>query len=86
MKFYVGTWQKMSHNRKDQLTDTAQNFFHLLEQIEKLKRTHCMDILILENQTQDLTSPNCGQFQLYCNKNLFDPDEKSKIVSDKTLN
>ena len=45
-----------------------------------------MDILILENQTQDLTSPNCGQFQLYFNKNLFDPDEKSKIVSDKTLN
>ena len=38
----VGTWQKMSHKRKDQLTDTAQNFFHLLEQIEKLKRTHCI--------------------------------------------
>ena len=42
--------------------------------------------LILENQIQDLTSPNCGQFQLYFYKNLFDPDEKSKIVSHKTLN
>ena len=27
MKFCIGTWQKMSHKRKNQLTDTAQNFF-----------------------------------------------------------
>ena len=45
-----------------------------------------MNILILENQIQDLTSPNCGQFQLYFYKNLFDPDKKSKIASHKTLN
>ena len=38
MKFCVGTWQKMSQKRKDQLTDTAQNFFHLLEQFAKLKK------------------------------------------------
>ena len=86
MKFCVGTWQKISHKRKDKLTDTAQKFFHLLEQFAKLERTHCMNILILENQIQDLTSPNCGQCQLYFYKNLFDPNEKNKIVSHKTLN
>ena len=86
MKFCVETWQKMSHKTKDQLTDTAQNFFHLLEQFAKLKKTHCMNILILENQIQDLVSPNCGQFQLYFYKYLFDPDEKSKILSHRTLN
>ena len=32
----VETWQKMSHKKEDQLTDTAQNFFHLLEQFSKL--------------------------------------------------
>ena len=84
MKFCVETWQKMSQKTKDQLTDTAQNFFHLLEQFAKLKKTHCMNILILENQIQDLVSPNCGQFQLYFYKNLFDPDEKSKILSHGT--
>ena len=68
----------MSQKTKDQLTDTAQNFFHLLEQFAKLKKTHCMNILILKNQIQDLVSPNCGQFQLYFYKNLFDPDEKRK--------
>ena len=72
--------------RKDQLTDTAQNFFHLLEQFAKLKQTHYMNILILENQIQDLINPNCGQFQLYFYKNLLDPDEKSKILSHGTLN
>ena len=41
MKFCVETWQKMSQKTKDQLTGTAQNFFDLLEQFEKLKKTHC---------------------------------------------
>ena len=86
MKFCIETWQKMSQKTKDQLTDTAQNFFHLLEQFAKLKKTHCMNVLILENIIQDLISPNCGEFQLYFYKNLFDPDERSKILSHQTLN
>ena len=45
-----------------------------------------MNILILENQIQDLIRPNCGQFQLYFYKTLFDPDEKSKILSHGILN
>ena len=36
MTLCVETWQKMSHKKEDQLTDTAQNFFHLLEQFAKL--------------------------------------------------
>ena len=86
MKFCVETWQKMSQKTKDQLTDTAQNFFDLLEQFAKLKKTHCMNVLILENIIQDLISPNCGELQLYFYKNLFDPDERSKILSHQTLN
>ena len=46
MKFCVETWQKMPQKTKDQLTDTAQNFFHLLEQFANLKKTHCMNLLI----------------------------------------
>ena len=76
----------MSQKTKDQLTDTAQNFFHLLEQFGKLKKTYCMNVLILENTIQDLISPNCGEFQLYFYKNLFDPYEISKILSHQTLN
>ena len=37
MKFCVETWQKMPQKTKDQLTKTAQNLFHLLEQFAKLR-------------------------------------------------
>ena len=45
-----------------------------------------MNILILENTVQSLASPNCGTFQLYFYKNLFDLDKRSKILNHKTLN
>ena len=86
MKFCVKPWQKMSRKVKDQLADTAQSFFHLLEQFAKLKKTNCINILISENNVQNLTSSKCHDFQLYFYKNLFDPDEKSKIISHDNLN
>ena len=86
MKFCVETWQKMQRKTKIQLTETAQNFFHLLEQFAKLKKSRCMNILILENAVQNLKIATCGSFQLYFYKSLFNPDEKSKIINHKTLN
>ena len=77
---------KNSHKTKDQLTDTAQKLFHLLEQFAKFKKPHCMNLLIIESQIQGLVSPNDGHFQLYVYKNSFHPDEKSKILSHETLN
>ena len=85
MKFCVDTWQKMSQKTKSQLTETAQNLFHLMEQFAKLKNSQCMNIIILENRVQDLLTTNCGPFQLYFYKNLFDPEEKSKILHHQKL-
>ena len=85
MKFCVETWLKLSQKTKDQVADTAQKFFHLLEQFAKLKKTNCMNPLILENTIQNLTTSTCGLFQLYFYKNLFDPDEKSKILNHQAL-
>ena len=45
-----------------------------------------MNILILENNFQNLSSSTCSNFQLYFYKNLFDPDEKNKIISHDNLN
>ena len=45
-----------------------------------------MNILILENDVQNLVSSTCGEFQLYFYNDLFDPDEKSKIISHDNLN
>ena len=43
-----------------------------------------MNLLILENTIQNLTTSTCGLFQLYLYKN-FDPDEKSKILNHQRL-
>ena len=44
-----------------------------------------MNLLILENTIQVLTTVTCGQFQLYFYKNLFDPDDQSKILNHQKL-
>ena len=44
-----------------------------------------MNLLILENTIQKLTTSTCGLFQLYLYKNLFDPDEKSSILNHQRL-
>ena len=86
MKFSINVSEKLPHTKKEQLTDTAQTFFHLLAQFVKLKRTNDMNILIVEHPVQELTSSTCGLFQLYFYKNIFDPEEKSKIINHGTLN
>ena len=85
MKFCINTWRKMSQKTKSQLTETAQNLFHLMEQFAKLKNSQCMNITILENRVQDLLAADCGPFQLYFYKNLFDPEVKSKILHHQKL-
>ena len=79
------TWKALNQKIKSQLTETAQNFSHLLEQFAKLKKTNCMSIMILENTIQDIETSNCGQFQLYLYENLFDPDNESKIFNHRKL-
>ena len=69
MTFDTTVWEKMSNQKKSQLNETATYFC----QFAKLKKTNKMNIVILENDLQELTSPTCGTFQLYFYKNLFDP-------------
>ena len=45
-----------------------------------------MSILILEQPVQNLTSTNCGIFQLYFYQKLLDPDEKSKTINHANFN
>ena len=52
MKFSIDSWEKIAHTKKEQLTDNAQSFFHLLAEFSKLKNTNDMNVLILENSVQ----------------------------------
>ena len=69
MKFCVETWEKMQQKAKA-INRYCTKPFSFIRTICKVKKSHCMDILILENTVQSLTSPNCGSFQLYFYKNL----------------
>ena len=86
MTFDSTIWDKMSNQKKSQLNETATYFFHLLYQFAKLKKTNKMNIVILENDSQELTSSKCGIFQLYFYKHLFDPSIRSTILEHKNLN
>ena len=44
-----------------------------------------MNIVIVENNLQELSSPTCGLFQLYFYKNLLDPAVQSDIIHHKNL-
>ena len=39
MKFSTDSWEKLPHTKKEQLTDTSQNFSRLLAEFFKLKKT-----------------------------------------------
>ena len=51
-----------------------------------MKKTKEINILMLAHPVQEITSSACGLFQLYFYKNIFDPDERSKIINHETLN
>ena len=80
------SWEKLAHTKREHLRDTSQIFFHLLMDFSKLKKTKEMDILTLEHPVQEITSSMCGLLQLYFHKNIFNPDERSKIINHETLN
>ena len=44
-----------------------------------------MTVVFVDNKIQEIYSDTCGLFQLYFYKNLFDPDENSKILNDEQI-
>ena len=44
-----------------------------------------MKRVLLDEQTQKLTTDACGIFQLYFYKNLFEPEAGSEIINDEFL-
>lgn len=76
MKFCVEKWRQMPQKIKSQLTETAQNFFNLLEQFAKLKQTRCMNIIILENRVQNLLTVTVDIFNFTFIKTYLIPMKK----------
>ena len=64
----------------------GSKLFSFIRTVCKTKENSLHECSNIRRYIQDLISPNCGEFQLYFSKNVFDPDERSKILSHQTLN
>ena len=74
----------MKKNKISKLTDTAKDVFHLLADLAKINNLpNEMTVVLVDDEIQEIYSDTCGIFQLYFDKNLFDPDENSKILNDE---
>ena len=86
LKFSVETYPKLKEREISKLTDTAKDFFHLLAELARVNNlSKEMTVLMLVDVIQEIYSDTCGLFQRYFYKNLFDPDENSKILNDEHL-
>ena len=64
----------------------AKDFFQLLRGFAQVNNlAHEMTVVMVDDELQELCMDTCGVFQLYFYKNLFDPDENSKILPEEHL-
>ena len=80
------TKKKTKKSKISRLTDTAKDFFHLLNEFAWVSNlAHEMTVVMVDDELQELYSDTGGVFQLYFYKYLFNLDENSKIMLDKHL-
>ena len=86
LKCSIQTYHKFKKNEISKLTGTAEDFFHLLAKFAKVNNlSNEMTAVIVNDELQEIYSNSCSLFQLCFYKNLFDPDDNSKILNDKQL-
>ena len=62
---------KIYKNKLDNLSETARNFFYLVQSFgDKLKLCDFVNLWMVEDRIQDLDTVNCGIFQIYSKRQL----------------
>ena len=86
VKFSLSACKELTEDEILSLSDTARQFFYFVQSFgNKLKLRSFVNIWMVEDRQQDLKTSTCGIFQIYFYKNLFDPEEKSKINGETRL-
>ena len=86
VKFSLSACKELTEDEILSLSDTARQFFYFAQSFgNKLKLRSFVNIWMVEDRLQDLKTSTCGIFQIYFYKNLFDPEEKSKINGETRL-
>ena len=67
----------MSKKEFDNLSDTTRDFFYFIQSFgNKLKLRDFLNIWMVEDRIQDLSSVTCSIFQIYFYENLFNPGKR----------
>ena len=86
IKLSMNACKRISKREIESLSDTARDFLSFIQLFgNKLKVRDFVNVWLMQDQTQDLDSVNCGIFQIYSDNNLFNPNVKSKIKSKEKL-
>ena len=86
VKFRFSACKELTEDEILSLSDTVRQFFYFVQSFRnKLKLRSFVNIWMVEDRLQDLKTSTCGIFQIYFYKNLFDPEEKSKINGETRL-
>ena len=87
IKLNLNSCKNLAKKELDALSGTATNFFHFVQAFgNKLKLRDFVNVWMVENWVQDLNSVTCRIIQIYFYKNLFNPNENSKIQNKERLN
>ena len=87
LKCSMNGYYNLTANEIGKLSETAQDFFHLIYCFRKNEKiTNFVNIWLLEDPLQKENTVTCGLFQTYFYENLFFPDNDSKIQDYKKLN
>ena len=82
LTFSIESNQKTKGKSLNNLANTAKDFFHLLSEFGKLKKTKKeMKIALLDDQLQELTTDTCGIFQLYFYKTCSNLKPVAKLLT-----
>ena len=82
----MGSYKALSNADNLSLSGTVRDFFHLLESFGKNENIRkFVNIWLLEDPIQKGETSTCGPFQLCFYKNLFFPNENSRLHQHKKL-
>ena len=86
MKFSLSACKELTEDEILSLSETARQFFYFVQSFgNKLKLRSFVNIWMVEDRLQYLKTSTCGIFQIYFYKNLFDPEEETKINRETRL-
>ena len=86
IKFTMKACKNLSQKEIVNLSETARDFSHFVQSYgDFLKIKDYLDIWMVEDPIQMTETVTCGLFQLCFYKNLFNPDQNSKIQNNKWL-